>query len=93
MTFGDPKFCLYLAGAQDEAATALSVPKWFAALTQGIDAFEACLSAHGVEYRRIYTLDRSVDFGERDGVKFAVGDEHWVAEFYTNGKFKQLAWT
>ncbi len=77
----------YLAGAQDEAATQLSVPELFAALMQDIDAFVAYLSAHDVEHRRL-------NFGppQRDGVRFAVGDEYWAAEFYDNGKFKQLAW-
>lgn len=83
----------------------LSVPELFAALRDGIDAFEEYLSSHGVEHRRVNVGPPHDDLGvvaepgveafliARDGVRFAVDDEHWTAEFHDSGNFKQLAWT
>lgn len=51
----------------------------------GRTAFEEWLTKQGYEFR-------AWDDGEHHGVMFEDCGEHWLAEFYDNGNFKQLVW-
>ncbi len=58
---------------------------WIAMLKsfeRGRVAFQEYLQSRDVEYRLT-----------DDGIKFKVDGEHWLAEFWSNGKYKQLVWT
>lgn len=67
----------------------LCARKLLDALTRGAEALEECLAKADVEHTRIELPPPHELFG----VRFVVGDQHWTAEFYENGKFKQLVWT